>query len=108
MWKKILNFLLRIQLISFHFIFYLEDLSFGQKSVCSLSAGFIASIIANPADLVLIRMQNDTTLKFDERRNYKNVFDAFSRIIKEEGVPALWRGCGPTIVRAMATNFGFN
>lgn len=53
-------------------------------------------------------MQNDTTLKPEEKRNYKNVFDAFSRIIKEEGVTTLWRGCGPTIARAMATNFGFN
>jgi Mitochondrial carrier protein len=51
-------------------------------------------------------MQNDTVLKPEERRNYKNVFDAFSRITKEEGVLALWRGCVPTIIRAMALNFG--
>lgn len=35
---------------------------FYQKAYCSITAGFIASLIANPADLVLIRMQNDTTL----------------------------------------------
>lgn len=54
----------------------------------------------------MIRKQNDTTLRPEERRNYKNVFDAFSRIIKEEGILALWRGCSPTVLKAMATNFG--
>ena len=71
-----------------------------------MAAGFTGSLIANPADLALIRMQNDTTLKPEERRNYKNVVDAFSRIVKEEGVVALWRGCTPTVIRAIATNVG--
>ena len=83
-----------------------EELSFGQKSLCSLTAGFIGSIVGNPADLALIRMQNDTALKPEERRNYKNVVDAFSRIVKEEGVLALWRGCTPTVIRAMSLNLG--
>jgi len=39
-----------------------------------------------------------------ERRNYKGVGDAFSRIVKEEGVAALWKGCTPTVARAMAIN----
>jgi solute carrier family 25 oxoglutarate transporter 11 len=69
-------------------------------------AGFIGSLFANPADLVLIRMQNDTTLKPEERRNYKNVVDAFSRIIREEGLLALWRGCTPSVIRAIFTNMG--
>ena len=91
---------------------YLKDqnqgkpLSFGQKTICSLTAGFIGSIVGNPADLALIRMQNDTALPAAERRNYKNVVDAFSRIVKEEGVAALWRGCIPTVIRAMSLNVG--
>lgn len=83
-----------------------KDLSFFQKSICSLTAGFIGSIVGNPADLALIRIQNDTALPAEERRNYKNVFDAFNRIVKEEGVMALWRGCIPTIIRACALNLG--
>ena len=63
--------------------------------------------MGNPADLALVRMQNDTALPAEERRNYKNVVDAFRRIVKEEGVLALWRGCVPTIIRAMALNLGF-
>ena len=49
-------------------------------------------------------MQADSTLPEAERRNYKNVFDAFKRIMSEEGVTSLWSGAGPTILRAMALN----
>ena len=34
----------------------------------------------------------------------KSVFDAWRRIIGEEGITALWTGCGPTIGRAMVVN----
>jgi hypothetical protein len=42
----------------------------------------LGSLIGNPADLALIRMQADNQLPEAERRNYKNVIDAFSRIRK--------------------------
>jgi solute carrier family 25 oxoglutarate transporter 11 len=32
------------------------------------------------------------------------VFDAFGRIIKEEGITSCWKGAGPTIIRAIAMN----
>ena len=40
----------------------------------------------------------------EERRNYKNVFNAFSRIVREEGVTAMWSGAVPTMARAMSLN----
>lgn len=49
-------------------------------------------------------MQADSTLPEAERRNYKNVFDAFRRVISEEGATSLWSGAAPTILRAMALN----
>lgn len=49
-------------------------------------------------------MQADNQLPVEERRNYKNVFDAFRRITKEEGILGLWRGATPTIVRAIVLN----
>jgi solute carrier family 25 oxoglutarate transporter 11 len=51
-------------------------------------------------------MQSDSTLPVEQRRNYKNVVDAFSRIVTEEGFLSLWKGCTPTVVRAMALNLG--
>ena len=83
-----------------------ENLSFGQKGIASLTAGGVASFIGTPADLILIRMQSDTTLPVDQRRNYKSFFDAARRIPAEEGVTSLWSGGVPTITRAMALNFG--
>ena len=40
----------------------------------------------------------------EERRNYKNVIDALTRISKEEGIKGLWTGAVPTIFRAMSVN----
>lgn len=45
-------------------------------------AGGFGSFVGTPFDLVLVRMQADSTLPEVERRNYKNVFDAFGRIVK--------------------------
>lgn len=51
-------------------------------------------------------MQADGTLPPEQRRNYKGVGDAFVRIVREEGIGGLFRGCSPTVVRAMALNTG--
>ncbi|XP_031472559.1 mitochondrial dicarboxylate/tricarboxylate transporter DTC [Nymphaea colorata] len=63
-----------------------------EKGYCASIAGFIGALFANPADLALVRMQADNQLPVAERRNYKNVFDAFRQIAKEDGVAGLWRG----------------
>mgnify|MGYP002776895402 FL=1 len=77
-----------------------------QKALCGLTAGAIGACFGNPADLALIRMQADNTLPIAQRRNYKNVFHALYRISSDEGILALWKGAGPTVVRAMALNMG--
>ncbi len=76
-----------------------------ENTAASLFSGAVGSIVGNPADLALIRMQSDNNLPLSERRNYKNVFDAIIRIVREEGVSTLWRGSTPTVVRAMVMNF---
>ena len=76
------------------------------RSVYSLLAGGVGAMVGNPADLSLIRMQADSTLPEEQKRNYKGIGNAISRIVKEEGFTALWRGATPTVVRAMALNFG--
>eukprot|EP00898_Chlorokybus_atmophyticus_P002202 jgi/Chlat1/2983/Chrsp2S08916 len=83
-----------------------KNLSLGMKAGIGLTAGAIGAAFGNPADLSLIRMQADSSMPMDQRRNYKNAFDALLRISREEGVLALWKGAGPTVVRAMALNMG--
>ena len=77
-----------------------------QKALCGLTAGAIGATVGSPADLALIRMQADATLPAAQRRNYTNAFHALYRIVADEGVLALWKGAGPTVVRAMALNMG--
>jgi solute carrier family 25 oxoglutarate transporter 11 len=77
-----------------------------QKAACGLVAGGLGALVGTPADLTLLRMQADSTLPMAERRNYRGVGDAFSRIVKAEGVGGLFTGATPTVVRAMALNMG--
>jgi len=69
-------------------------------------AGGLGSITGTPADLVLVRMQSDSTLPPERRRNYKGVFHALRTIIRDEGFFAMWRGNMPTVIRAVAMNVG--
>ena len=81
-----------------------QNLSAAQKAGCSMFAGGLGSFIGTPCDLALVRMQADQTLPEAERRNYKHVFDAFRRIVSEEGITSCWNGAAPTISRAIALN----
>ncbi|KAF2670036.1 mitochondrial 2-oxoglutarate/malate carrier protein-like protein [Microthyrium microscopicum] len=83
-----------------------KGIGFSERAAAGLTAGGLAAIVGNPADLALIRMQSDGLKPKAERANYKNVLDALTRIAKAEGVTALWAGAYPTVVRAMALNFG--
>ncbi|KAF7418679.1 hypothetical protein HZH68_001332 [Vespula germanica] len=74
------------------------------KAALGMIAGCIGSFVGTPAELTLIRMTADGRLPPDQRRNYKNVFDALFRIVKEEGLFTLWRGAVPTMGRAMVVN----
>jgi len=83
-----------------------KPLTASRSLIAGLAAGGLGSLFGTPADLALIRMQADSTLPIEARRNYKNVIDALRQIIKQEGVLNLWRGNAPTVVRAMALNVG--
>ncbi|KOS20066.1 putative mitochondrial 2-oxoglutarate/malate carrier protein [Escovopsis weberi] len=83
-----------------------KAVGFSERATAGLAAGGLAAMIGNPADLALIRMQSDGLKPLAERKNYKSVIDALGSIAKSEGVGALWAGAAPTVVRAMALNFG--
>ncbi len=80
--------------------------TFTQRAAAGLGAGALGAAIGNPAEVALIRMQSDGTRPLAERAHYRSAFDALSRIRRKEGLAALWSGAYPTVIRAMATNFG--
>ncbi len=83
-----------------------NTIGFAERAGAGLTAGGLAAIVGNPADLALIRMQSDGLKPAAQRANYTSVIDALTRIAKNEGVTRLWAGSYPTVVRAMALNFG--
>lgn len=78
--------------------------SFATKAAIGLTAGATGSFVGTPAEVALIRMCADGRLPIEQQRRYKNVFDALIRVVREEGVLTLWRGCGATVLRAMVVN----
>lgn len=83
-----------------------RKVTFAERAAAGLTAGGIAAMIGNPADLALVRMQSDGLKAPEARANYRSVFDALGRITRTEGLAALWAGASPTVVRAMALNMG--
>ena len=82
------------------------DIGFAERATAGLTAGGLAAMIGNPADLALIRMQSDGLKPAAQRSHYTSVINALRRIATNEGISALWAGATPTVVRAMALNFG--
>jgi solute carrier family 25 oxoglutarate transporter 11 len=78
-----------------------NNLPLNLKISAGLIAGGVGAAVGNPADVAMVRMQADGRLPKDQRRNYKSVIDAISRMSKQEGIASLWRGSGLTVNRAM-------
>jgi len=79
-------------------------LPFSWKAGAGLTAGTIGALVGTPAEVALIRMMADGRLPPERRRNYRSVFDALIRIVREEGIMTLWRGALPTVGRAALLN----
>jgi solute carrier family 25 (mitochondrial oxoglutarate transporter), member 11 len=78
-----------------------RETSFATRLFSGVTSGALAALISCPAEVTLVRISNDATLPVDQRRNYKGVFNGFTRIFAEEGVGAFFRGSGPFVNRAM-------
>ena len=78
-----------------------RSMPLSRKIAAGLIAGGIGAAVGNPADVAMVRMQADGRLPPAQRRNYKSVVDAISRMAKQEGVTSLWRGSSLTVNRAM-------
>ncbi|XP_037940184.1 mitochondrial uncoupling protein Bmcp isoform X2 [Teleopsis dalmanni] len=64
--------------------------------LCAAAAGTISSAIANPTDVLKVRMQ-----VHGKGSENKGLFQCFNEIYRYEGVRGLWRGVGPTSQRAV-------
>lgn len=71
--------------------------SFVWKFFAGGAAGLIGSAIANPADLLKIRMQAHQGEPVPISWHIKDVYGQF-------GIAGFWRGVGPTVLRAMMNN----
>lgn len=56
------------------------------------SSGFCGSVFSNFADVICLRMQNDPSLPPEQRRNYKNIGQGVSTMIRAEGWGSIWTG----------------
>ncbi|PSN63673.1 mitochondrial carrier [Corynespora cassiicola Philippines] len=69
-------------------------------------SGFLGGFAGNPGDILNVRMQHDTALPPEKRRNYKHALDGLVRVAREEGVGQLWRGVWPNSSRAVLMTVG--
>jgi len=83
-----------------------KPINFLTKSLSGMASGSVAVCIGTPFDIALVRLQSDSMAPVEERRNYKNVFDALTRVTREEGIGALYKGLVPNILRGMSMNVG--
>ena len=74
---------------------------FAQRFFLASVSGGCAALISCPVEVCLVRMSNDASLPAAERRGYTGVFDAMTRVAREEGLPAFFRGSQPFVYRAM-------
>ncbi|NP_001090497.1 solute carrier family 25 member 11 [Xenopus laevis] len=78
--------------------------NFFMKAAIGMTAGATGAFVGTPAEVALIRMTADGRMPVDQRRGYTNVFNALVRMTREEGITTLWRGCIPTMARAVVVN----
>jgi len=72
-----------------------------QKIYLGLFSGGFSIAIANPTEVVKIRMQGD---RKSATPRYSGTMNAYSKIYSEEGLKAFWTGVGPNIVRNSVIN----
>ena len=76
----------------------------GVKIAAGLLSGAMGIAVASPTDLVKVRMQAEGRLPPGVPKKYPSAFSAYSIIVRQEGVAALWTGLGPNIARNALIN----
>lgn len=82
----------------------LQNPNFFYKVSAALLTGAIGISVANPTDVVKIRLQGEGRLPTGSVRRYNGTMDAYPKIIAAEGIKGLWTGVGPNIARNSIIN----
>jgi solute carrier family 25 (mitochondrial uncoupling protein), member 8/9 len=75
--------------------------------VCCVSNLLLSAVgitIASPTDVVKVRLQGEGRLAAGVPRRYSGALDAYSKIVRQEGVLGLWTGYGPNLARNCVVN----
>ncbi|CAL8160678.1 unnamed protein product [Prunus armeniaca] len=83
---------------------FVGDIPLFHKILAALLTGALAIIVANPTDLVKVRLQAEGKLPAGVPRRYSGAVDAYFTIVRQEGVGALWTGLGPNVARNAIIN----
>ncbi|KAJ8476691.1 hypothetical protein OPV22_020418 [Ensete ventricosum] len=83
---------------------FVGDISLIKKILAGLITGALAITVANPTDLVKVRLQSEGKLPPGVPRRYLGALDAYFKIIRQEGIWSLWTGLGPNIARNAIIN----
>ncbi|KAL3027680.1 hypothetical protein AAZX31_03G068400 [Glycine max] len=78
---------------------HVGDVPLSKKILAAFTTGAFAIAVANPTDLVKVRLQAEGKLPPGVPRRYSGSLNAYSTIVRQEGVGALWTGLGPNIAR---------
>ncbi|EDQ89859.1 uncharacterized protein MONBRDRAFT_16686 [Monosiga brevicollis MX1] len=86
------------------------DIGLTRKWVCGVLTGGFGAALANPSDIVMIRMKAEagriennryvTGLYQGRQPRYKNGFEGLIRLLREEGIRAAYKGTSATAARA--------
>lgn len=74
-----------------------------ERAGLSFLSGAFGALVGNPFDVALIRRQASIA---NGKNAYRNTFEAFTKIVRLEGVNSLWSGINITIFRVALINFG--
>ncbi|XP_077215150.1 mitochondrial uncoupling protein 1-like [Tasmannia lanceolata] len=83
---------------------FVGDVPLSKKILAALTTGALGITVANPTDLVKVRLQSEGKLPPGVPRRYSGALNAYSTIVKQEGFRALWTGVGPNIARNAIIN----
>ncbi|KAL6203351.1 hypothetical protein ACLB2K_027051 [Fragaria x ananassa] len=83
---------------------FVGEIPIYHKVLAALLTGALAIIVANPTDLVKVRLQAEGKLPAGVPRRYSGAKDAYFTIVRQEGIGALWTGLGPNVARNAIIN----